>query len=64
MSGLAAFGLLGWAVSSLLLWATGAAKAAARKMNHPDGWPCAVAGGLLGLVILAVASYPWRAQRY
>jgi hypothetical protein len=51
-----------WGLSSLILGVTGAAKAIAAKLGNPGAWECAVAGGLLGLVILVAASYPWSAE--
>lgn len=48
-----------WGLSSLVFGVTGAAKAIARRLGNPEGWQCLVAGGLLGLVILVAASYPW-----
>jgi len=52
--------IAGWVVSGLLLWVTGGAKAAARKMGNPGSWECATWGGALGLAVLVAASYPWK----
>lgn len=52
-----------WGISSLILGVTGAARAIAAKLGNPGAWECAVAGGLLGLAILAAASHPWSSER-
>jgi hypothetical protein len=48
-----------WGISSLILGLTPAAKAIARSMGREDGYECIVAGSVLGIAILAAATYVW-----
>lgn len=46
-----------WGVSSLLLGVTGAGRKIAAAMGRPDAWQCVVAASLLGMMVLAMATW-------